>query len=808
MARIPLDTSGGTTTTLKAAMDDINSMTTELYDDLLRKDRVDLRDFSGFDPTGLTDMSTPVQQWQDQAATAGYSAFAPPGVYGLGEKVTFKAPTIGAGGAPTGGRESSAAGKPYTMFKNLAINDNSWMIDISNSGSAVGGLLKGIRFHANGLNCSLVRVLGIESLITGGTPANSFWEQFVWDDIYGYGGYVNFEHYGYSGVISNVFSFGARLSAMRAYLSNALRVEGGWYSVTGPTAWQFELFGRSGARSLGESAHGITFNRPVFQSSQTGNNYEGNGLRIAEGISQVTVNAYFETHKGNASTGGVMLEVGCVNAQHPSPEIPIPVDSTPITGLGRPTNDLRYSCNNITLSGSTGGDRDSADSYVGGIIKLGNVQGVHFGTGTGLTYSRLIFSEHTHNVTGGMPEYTSVRQSPDSGGNLGGLSPTNTVLPGESVFNTTYTGGFTAGRRVYVFGTNSPLYENAVFETTVQSKVTNTSITISDPLPAWLTCVAGSGVICHNKSSTRFSVGPEDPFNRGGDVFNYMPEGNFRGTISTSSGGAFRGVKDAVFSSSFTDSRVQYSYDSTIRRNGRGTLKCRRLGSTGGGANGSLNSRVSLFPYGCDDPEVIGALKDREVVVLVSWWQKVQDIFPYNVGYSANTALYDAPYIGLTLDTTEGPWYPASQVGGTDNYSKPGVWVPVQQTYTFNTDKITKIGISITPAGTGYSVVAADDYSCWVDSLSIVINPTDYQKALFGKYPHHPESLAVSGKIHTHRLTQSEASSSITKGSLYFADGDKIEYTDPAAGGYVGIVCTTPGAGGTAVFKAYGVIAA
>lgn len=31
MARIPLDTSGGTTTTLKAAMDDINTMTSELY---------------------------------------------------------------------------------------------------------------------------------------------------------------------------------------------------------------------------------------------------------------------------------------------------------------------------------------------------------------------------------------------------------------------------------------------------------------------------------------------------------------------------------------------------------------------------------------------------------------------------------------------------------------------------------------------------------------------------------------------------------------------------------------------------------
>jgi hypothetical protein len=64
------------------------------------------------------------------------------------------------------------------------------------------------------------------------------------------------------------------------------------------------------------------------------------------------------------------------------------------------------------------------------------------------------------------------------------------------------------------------------------------------------------------------------------------------------------------------------------------------------------------------------------------------------------------------------------------------------------------------------------------------------------------------GGIAVWRVTQSEAASITANTSLYFSEGDTIEYTDPDAGDNKGLVCTTEGAGGTAVFKAFGVIAA
>lgn len=58
------------------------------------------------------------------------------------------------------------------------------------------------------------------------------------------------------------------------------------------------------------------------------------------------------------------------------------------------------------------------------------------------------------------------------------------------------------------------------------------------------------------------------------------------------------------------------------------------------------------------------------------------------------------------------------------------------------------------------------------------------------------------------RLTQAAAAAMIADTSKRFLQGQKIEYTDATSGGVVGIICTTAGIGGTAVFKAFGVIAA
>ena len=59
------------------------------------------------------------------------------------------------------------------------------------------------------------------------------------------------------------------------------------------------------------------------------------------------------------------------------------------------------------------------------------------------------------------------------------------------------------------------------------------------------------------------------------------------------------------------------------------------------------------------------------------------------------------------------------------------------------------------------------------------------------------------------KMTRADAAAAIASSSRRFIAGQIIEYTDPLAGGDHGLRCITGGAGGgTAVFKAFGVIAA
>ena len=317
----------------------------------------DLRDWTNLDLTGATDMSAIVQAWQDEAQAAGFIAKAPAGRIGLASQVVFKAPTIGAGGGHYGRHERLETNPPYTAFENIGITNRSWLIEVDTVNADRGdfGFVKGFRVFNDttigGRDCSLMRVRGVESV-----PAGFAWEMFRWDDIVGLGGWVNFEHYGYQGVIRDVHSRMARLSAFRAYLCNALRVEGGWFGASGTGAWDFEVFGRSSADySKGEGSHGIIFNQTVFQPQPSGSG--SNGLRISENTRDVILNAYFESHVPVGGLGGVALEVGWCQANHASPAIPVPVD---IAGADRPTNDARRSATDIDLRGCTGGSGSAA----------------------------------------------------------------------------------------------------------------------------------------------------------------------------------------------------------------------------------------------------------------------------------------------------------------------------------------------------------------------------------------------------------------------------------------------------------------
>lgn len=66
----------------------------------------------------------------------------------------------------------------------------------------------------------------------------------------------------------------------------------------------------------------------------------------------------------------------------------------------------------------------------------------------------------------------------------------------------------------------------------------------------------------------------------------------------------------------------------------------------------------------------------------------------------------------------------------------------------------------------------------------------------------------TAGETAIWRVTQTDASTVSADTSLYFAKGDRIEYTDPDSGDHMGLVCTTAGAGGTATFKEFGVVEA
>lgn len=762
-------------------------------EELLNKDRSDLRDFPDFDPTGQTNMQTSVNAWQTQARTAGRIAYAPPGVYGLGSKAIFRAATICAGGGmfqqagqpampPTDGKV------PYTCFKNLGINDNSWMIDVESSGGeSFGGnfgVLKGFRLHAGGWNCSLLRVLGVESITEGATPHNAF-EKFVWEDILAYGGWVNLEHYGYSGVISNVYSRAAKLSAFRAYLCNALRVDGGWYSGTGPTAWAFEVFGRQ-AQFLTESSHGIMFNQPVFQDQDGAR--VSNGLRISEGIKNVKIAAYFEDHKQDGSgNGGVSLQVGWNKAGHPSPLIPTAVDITD-SEKDAPTNYVGYAARGIDLSGSTGGGTYSATS--GAKFQFNNVNGIKWG-GFVTGARRVEYTRYTHDIQDS-PRGLGQRSTTVSG--LNGVNITNSMAAGTKVAETIYTTRFGVGQPVYLtLGLVSG--KKYMHETTVESIDPGVSVTLTDPVPVGRTVAAGSLMGRNKADQTLLSAVPIDELNRGGDApVNLLPAGNFRGTISDPLlGGYIHGVREVVVP--FSDGRATVETDYAVRRGGRPTLKFTRKGTVVGG---NQESKFLLIPHGSEELLQIG------VPIVIAGWMLVENVVPYNSTDFSSGLTYDQPYVGLAFYNSAGEQRSVfSTYTGGGQYGKPGTWWPFQIAYTLNDPTVTKLGLAFYPTiSIGY--VWSTDASVWYDSLGIFVNPSSYEDIAKGKYTHSP----AAGHFDVGGVFECSASAVPTGANVRIIKGDTFNNTAPDAGGFDKWRCVATGTGVTASVKQTGVIEA
>jgi hypothetical protein len=756
---------------------------------------VDLRDWD-IDFTGATNEAVDVQAWQDQAAADGRIAVAPPGVIGLGAKVTFKAPTIGAGGAYYGAQNPipASAAVPYTAFKNTAINDGSWMIDVATTAGSQSsfGFLKGFRLHAGGLDVSLLRVLSLDS-----TPLGFSWEEAMADDIVAYGGRVNLEFFGYSLILRRLFSRAATMSACRTYLANALIVEGGWYGAANRTAWEFELF--TWRSASGETIGSITFDHPVFQSRDAGG--LGNGLRIAEGCRSVVLKTYHESHNGDESGGGIALQVGMNRAWHESGTIPTAVN---IATTDSPSNDPRYAVIGVDLTGMKGGvnsawsllnsnesDRGllSVGAQPGPRYQFGNVRGIKWHKSASLGARHVEYSRFSRDISGGpisnqmaAPTVTNPLTT-TTAGVAGGVA----VIP---VANTTI---FTASRKVYV--TLVALTgRSAVHESDIASISPGVSITLSTPIPSDRSVASGAAV-GHNLLDREYAlISTLDPLSRGGEeALNLIPPGNFLGSVTTgTTGGRLRGVAEAY--TNFADGRMEFATDYSVTRMGRPTLRLTRRGAA---VPGTQVCRLWAYPWGHDvfAPRAIG------VPVVVAGWIMVDD----SPGFASTTftsgSTHDSPFVGLAYSdgVTENFLNSSFSFTGTGRYFVPFRWMPFLFEYVINAPTVTKLGINLLPTGGGYSWSA--DGSAWFDSLGIFVNPRNYDAIREGLYQHNPgagwfENGAFRASA---AATPSSANTQIGKGDIFWN-------TDPAAGGAAGWIGVANGAPASSL-KQFGVIA-
>lgn len=727
------------------------------------------------DKTGATDNATQIQAWQDQAESAGYIAVAPAGIYGLASKVTFKAPTVGAGANLYGAKSGATLGN-YTMFRNTAINDGSWMIDVKTALTTheFGGTLKGFRLHAGGRNVSLLRVLGRET-----APTGYAWEQFLWDDIAAYGGRVNLMHYGYGGILSRVWSHKAVLSAFRAYLCNAMLVNNCWFGVTNLGGWQFEVFATAGAAPSDQGVRGITFNETIFNSA-SGDDAGSNGLRISERIKQVRVNGYFEGHRAHpiSGVGGIALQVGCNISNHEEGLIPTAVD---IDGADAPTLDARFAAVEVDLTGMTGGYTGN-NFGPGSTYQFNNVTGVEWGNAIS-DGRNIIYTEFTRDIRGA-PQSVA----PQASFSVNTSQATNlsaNATGGDDQLAVTSTANFTTGdlvavRLVGVANLGANHYS------TIASIDDGTHLTLDDPIPTGRTAANGTW-LTRNWSNVKWNNNIiTDPYSRGGPEINLVPYGNFPGTVAHSTtGGHVHGVKNAI--ASFSDGLVTVQSDTTVRRNGRLTLKMTRLAGAAG------NHAFEIIPFG--QQPVNGP-----AVLAIAGWILVENKLPYSSTTYTNNTTYDLPRIGIRYMAGGSKHYDFQNLGSSGRVFDCGKWHPFYLSLRVGVPVITDIGLYLRPSMGGY--VYIDSASVWFDSLGLFVNPKDERAIMNGDYEHNPAAgMFTAGGAFV--IDEVPAAS----GQVYHQRGDRYYNPTPSSAGYIGKVCTTAGIAGTATLNDFGEIA-
>lgn len=349
---------------------------------------VRIDDWDDFDPTGVANMSTIAQQWQDQSLAANRVAVAPGNaLIRLNSKVTFKVPTEGnwGMGLQSGG---GTRGQP-TTFVNGGINDGTWMIEIPTDVAANYNFhsMRSFRLFNNAATytCAGMRAVGAI-----GVGAMQSWE---WYKINAYGFTVNLEAFGWNGVLNQCVSRQASITCMRWYQPNGCTVLGGWYGSGKTGGSDMEIL--SDVAAAGGFANFTILNTCFQPESITGVSH---GLRICEGGVGVRVSGYFEKHKGSTSVKAWALDVGTFNGVHPSGATPIALDfdGENFIGANAPNNAHSRAVKDLDISGSImGGGSGNTNADLGPRVRFGNVHGLELGKAClgakEMTFSALCF---------------------------------------------------------------------------------------------------------------------------------------------------------------------------------------------------------------------------------------------------------------------------------------------------------------------------------------------------------------------------------------------------------------------------------
>lgn len=630
-----------------------------------RKRVVDVRDYGVTDFTGATDQSAALQAAFDAAFTLKRPVYIQQGTIGLNAQVVAKAPILAAGHGPRSFYKTPLYG---TRFLNLGgINSGQAMLlidsDAVGSETARGWWCDGFTVDGGGFSC-----IGLQAQ---GLLGTNLFTRALLRRVFVTGCTTGLDLNGFTYTLEDCYAIENTSVGLLLRQANSVQIIGGEYSPANSlTSWAIRVL--------------VAGNLAMRTNVQGELGAFGNGIDIAEGVTNVEIGAYLEHMAGNASTVGYHARVGAISAAG-----------------GSPTNLIQNAARNITFSYTvSSADTSSITGALGPRILLGNVVGVDLGV-MALTTKSLEISQYARDISGAV-----VGAVIDNGGS------------------------------------------GATLNYSASAYVTDETGMVGRPARSWIPNPSGRG----------------------------------------SSGAAIRGYKE------ITPNALTIAAETTITRGDGASIRVTRAAATAGTV-----ANVAFYPYGQEE-----LIAQKGTAILTGWIY-----VPSGADGSANDAFKAKgstnlrfPRIGFVTDASPFRWTYALAGGASPN--NVGYYALNGWTRFFcakpmaDFGSITKLGWVVQPINDTAPVISgsAQDHSVYIADVALCVSPQSWNDVMAGRFSlAHEAGIFIGQNFHVYD------SAAPTDADTYWLRGDVVWNTAPSAGGSPGWVCTTSGAGGTAVFR-------